>query len=401
MAIEDAASSLSSTSARGRNRARPINPAAPEELPAGRFIASWPIVDCSGAGCVHQANWRDCFEECVYTKKSANVIGDDDDEFFTTYFCYRCMAVRWGCAEGDALVRIRDGRRDVKRRREQNAAFNAAAAAVAAAVPGVTKGERRELTVDYMKEVMSPLVRFIRIKTKMLRQRSLLLEEHSALIVRMRDAQQLRDVLGLIPKLDAIEQEVDRASEPVAFRGRGNEQWAFCLAADYADEWCVVRRPDGSIQCAFRSYHSCRSKAGEPDGCCGTVIASKAWSRKLLVPWATGQRWYCNCCGTAYRTTMGMLTEVHTSSGDIYWIVSSYPGEMNDVKWMAIEQQHGDARTPEELYNRIPTMIPYMGDGFLRPAVPADAWAGAVHHNHTLSGVYKIVDIPLFRAMAV
>ena len=98
---------------------------------------------------------------------------------------------------------------------------------------------------------------------------------------------------------------------------------------------------------------------------------------------------------------MGMLTEVHTSSGDIYWIVSSYPGEMNDVKWMAIEQQHGDARTPEELYNRIPTMIPYMGDGFLRPAVPADAWAGAVHHNHTLAGVYKIVDIPLYRAMAV
>ena len=83
-----------------------------------------------------------------------------------------------------------------------------------------------------MKEVMSPLVRFIRIKTKMLRQRSLLLEEHSSLIVRMRDAQQLRDVLDLIPRLDVIEQEDDRASEPVAFKGRGNDQWAFCLAAD-------------------------------------------------------------------------------------------------------------------------------------------------------------------------
>ena len=93
---------------------------------------------------------------------------------------------------------------------------------------------------------------------------------------------------------------------------------------------------------------------------------------------------------------MGMLTEIHTSSGAIYWIVSSYPGEMNDVKWMAIEQQHGDARTPEELYNRIPTSIPYMGDGFLRPAVQADAWAGA-----PLEGVYKVIDIPLMRSMAV
>ena len=93
---------------------------------------------------------------------------------------------------------------------------------------------------------------------------------------------------------------------------------------------------------------------------------------------------------------MGMLAEIHASTGGIYLIVSSYPGEMHDVKWMAIEQQHGDARTPEELYNRIPTSIPYMGDGFLRPAVPADAWVGA-----SLESVYKIVNIPLTRSMAV
>ena len=254
-------------------------------------------MDCYEEGCTRQANWRACYEECVITRRSAGVIGDDEDQFFTTYYCFGCMAVRWGCAEGDALVRIRDGRRDVKRRREQNAAFNAATAKVVAAVPGVSKSERRELAIDLIKEVMSPLVRFVRIKTKMLKQRSLLLGEHSALIVRMRDAQQLRDVLDLIPRLDAIEQEVGNASEPIAFKGRGSDQWAFCLAADYADEWTVVRGADGSIQCAFRSYHSCKSKAGEKDGCCGTAIASKAWSRKLSVPWASGQTWYCNCCG--------------------------------------------------------------------------------------------------------
>ena len=94
--------------------------------------------------------------------------------------------------------------------------------------------------------------------------------------------------------------------------------------------------------------------------------------------------------------TMGMLTEMHASTGAIDWVVSSYPGQMNDVKWMAVEQQHADARTPEELYNRIPSTIPYMGDGFLRPAVQADAWAGA-----QLEGVYKVVDISLMRSMAV
>ena len=99
--------------------------------------------------------------------------------------------------------------------------------------------------------------------------------------------------------------------------------------------------------------------------------------------------------------TMGMLTEIHASTGAVYWIVSSYPGQMNDVKWMAVEQQHADARTPEELYNRIPTCIPYLGDGLLRPAVPSDQWPGAAHHNQGLADVYKIVDMDLFRSMAV
>ena len=41
---------------------------------------------------------------------------------------------------------------------------------------------------------------------------------------------------------------MDKASAPSAFRGRGDDQWAFFLAADYADEWRDVRRPDGSAQ---------------------------------------------------------------------------------------------------------------------------------------------------------
>ena len=77
------------------------------------------MVDCAGADCTATPRWRDCFEECIYTRLSAGVLGDDDDEFHVAYFCYRCMAVRWGCDEADALIRIRDGRGDIKRRREQ------------------------------------------------------------------------------------------------------------------------------------------------------------------------------------------------------------------------------------------------------------------------------------------
>ena len=65
--------------------------------------------------------------------------------------------------------------RVTKNRREQNVAFNEAAATVVAAVPGVTRGQRRALAIDLMKEAMGPLARFVRIKTKMLSQRSSLM----------------------------------------------------------------------------------------------------------------------------------------------------------------------------------------------------------------------------------
>ena len=68
---------------------------------------------------------------------------------------------------------------------------------------------------------------------------------------------------------------------------------------------------------------------------------------------------------------------------------------------MAVEKQYADARTPEELYRRIPICIPFLGDGFLRPAVPSDQWPLAMHYNQGLADVYKIVDMDLFRSMAV
>ena len=56
--------------------------------------------------------------------------------------------------------------------------------------------------------------------------------------------ERLRHGLDLVDtQLDAIKTAIENASEHVACRGRGFEQRAFCLAADYADELSVVRRP--------------------------------------------------------------------------------------------------------------------------------------------------------------
>ena len=62
------------------------------------------------------------------------------------------------------------------------------------------------------------------------------------------------------------------------------------MVADYADDWTCIKRPDGSIQSAFRSFHRCAS--GSNDGYCGTVICNKRWLRRFEAEaWASGQRW--------------------------------------------------------------------------------------------------------------
>ena len=93
---------------------------------------------------------------------------------------------------------------------------------------------------------------------------------------------------------------------------------------------------------------------------------------------------------------MGMLTEIHAADGAVYWIVSEFPGEMRDVKWMAVEDRYKEARTPQELYGMIEAVLRYTDDGFLRTATAADGWTG---HSH--EGVFKVVDVPLMRSMPV
>ena len=46
---------------------------------------------------------------------------------------------------------------------------------------------------------------------------------------------------------------------------------------------------------------------------------------------------------------MGMLTEIHVADGSVFWIVSEFPGEMRDCKWMAVEERYKEARTPHGL----------------------------------------------------
>ena len=61
-----------------------------------------------------------------------------------------------------------------------------------------------------------------------MKQRAGLLGQHADLLEKMRDAVVLSDALDLIPLLNAANAAIEKASESVAFTGKGPEQWARC-----------------------------------------------------------------------------------------------------------------------------------------------------------------------------
>ena len=82
--------------------------------------------------------------------------GGDDGDSRADYYSATCVAKAWGCSVSEALIRIREQKPNVKKRRLQQAAFAEADKAVAAAFPAVTKGERRPLAVDVVRDDIAP-----------------------------------------------------------------------------------------------------------------------------------------------------------------------------------------------------------------------------------------------------
>ena len=67
---------------------------------------------------------------------------------------------------------------------------------------------------------------------------------------------------------------------------------------------------------------------------------------------------------------MGMRTEIHASDGSVHWIVSTFPDEMNDAKWMAVEAQYREARDPGGLVQHDPRHGPPHGRRLHAPCRP-------------------------------
>ena len=112
----------------------------------------------------------------------------------------------------------------IKRGRKDKEAFAKAEASVATDVPCMSKGQRRRAAAEVLRGVFSPLAKFVLLKAKVFGQRGHLLDRHAALIAQMRTCSDMVQALGLMPQLDQLELDIDKASEPLAFASKGEDQ---------------------------------------------------------------------------------------------------------------------------------------------------------------------------------
>ena len=130
-------------------------------------------------------------------------------------------------------------------------------------------------------------------------------------------------------------------------------------AADYSDRWFK----NGKME--FRVYYVCI--AGGSIYPCNTVIEATAWDRLIDQLEATGQRWYCKMCHAKYKTKYGVLVEFINGSQACYCRGELPPFDIQDAKFMAIEQHFGQYKTPAELLAALPTIHPLARGDFLKP----------------------------------
>ena len=199
---------------------------------------------------------------------------------------------------------------------------------------------------------------------------------------------------ALVPRLQELEEHLDRTEAPLAFADKGELQGNWCRAADYDDNWVTTYDTNGRIRSALRCWWICLS--GGTSSPCGTLHLAKVWRRlKEDDPEASGQRWYCRCCSAKYRPSFGTLAEVHVR-GTPYWLLAEEPGEFRDIKHMRVDCDHADATSSRDLYNRIMNVHPVTG-AVMRPVTSAEVWGGSVEGVYKITALAELQRLPRFK----
>jgi hypothetical protein len=355
------------------------------------YSVDWPVCPCSECGAKN--HWRKMTQEWSLANAPHERLGDDEELWNVVRLCAECLAKKRGITVIAAMAAIVEEAPVHNKRKEANERFNEADRRAAEAFEGLSKGERRRISVAMMRGLLAPISKFLKLKVAVFRKRSQVLEEQEEMIVKLKACNSIEEAMALMPAMEELEAKLDQLDVPLAFADKGAKQYDWIAAADYSDEWSCEYHPDGTIKTAMRVFHVCLG--GGTEHACNTVIEGETWVRWHEDPLATGQRWYCPLCSTKYKTKFGVLVELHIA-GSVYFLLAEYPKAWNDVKHMKVEFDFAkQVSTPKELYDKIMAVQPYTGDGFLRPAMPHEVLAG-----RSTDGIYRFADKAAFTGMA-
>ena len=294
---------------------------------------------------------------------------DKEDEWTWKRTCVCCM-VNQGMEVQDAVHQI-TGKR-VKHFTERSQKYKEAKAdvreqfgGVAAMLGGaehVSNKRIKMLARTNFLTIFKPWSALIALKCASMEAAADLLDTFHQISESLREAflkgDDVKRINDLSAQIENMEGKIEETTKALAWRSRGAEQDRFLSAGEFSDEWSSY----GGW--TMRSFYMCG---------CGCVTPSKLWDRKFSDPLAARQRYYCVACSRRYRVAFGQLVQVQAPDGALYYMKAGLPPkEVEDLRALSLEQEHGDVRSAEELYGRLRTYAPATGNYVLRACQKAE-----------------------------
>ena len=126
---------------------------------------------------------------------------------------------------------------------------------------------------------------------------------------------------------------------------------------------------------------------------------------EYLRPSSDFYRWYCNVCGAGYKTSYGVVCEfARGADKPVLWCRATVPDNpFKDIKFLAVQERHPDAKTPQALLEELDVARPLDKGRFMRQAYGRGAWKFPEHHTgpnreKPLDGTYKF-DVSLLESL--
>jgi hypothetical protein len=250
--------------------------------------------------------------------------------------------------------------------------------------------EKIKLTKPDMESLFEDFGLYILMKAKQLQDSSDRLTAYEELMARIKELTTYEEIMPLLTELERLEEQIREDYQPMSFKNHSKEvQDRYHLAVDYADLFVDIKKSTGEVVASMAAYYLCRCK-NNTETPCNTIILSKEWIRKHhLDALKKGQCWYCNICGTTFRSSFGMLIEIFSEEETYYMRAPVKPFDVIDLVGLKLEEEL-KPKTPEELYEFLPPKKMEVNEK-IREAVEKDFWKPSCVPKN-MEGVYKVDD---------